>query len=135
MSSTAVTSGIVFVLAGAQFSTTVSLKHTTVGAISRRRGSSVATARINTHRNPDEETVSHIVAQEYVIEHRVRIRQRFFGKHPIINVIDDGNGVGGVWGDFRVDLRNQVLIKEQLSNVRNVPARVSAVGECVASDV
>lgn len=89
---------------------------------------------INRKRDPHEQPVLYRLSKQHIIQHGIGVVLQLALHNTVLGVSGDGDCIGGVRAQ-RLDLGNQVLVEEELSNVRDGAAGVRAVWQDLAVEM
>lgn len=103
------------------------VSHTTVLVIRSRRTDRIVNRRVDSQRNPSENSIFNRVANHDVFDKRIHIRG-FLGENRVFGVEGQFLRVARIrFGGF--DLGNEVLVEEDLADVRGGGGEVSGIFE------
>lgn len=102
-------------------------------------GSIVALSQIHTQRNPSKDSILNIIPKFHVVKNRIGVHVSLDSEDSVIGVVHNLDAVVRVRRDVGVDVVDEVLVEEELADVRHVAAGQGAVGQlvgaCVGDDV
>jgi hypothetical protein len=104
----------------------------TIRVNSSSRSNFIIGSRVNTDRDPSHDTISNIVRKLHPLDKRIHVGG-FLAQNLVVGVESDFLRVGVV-GRGGLDEADEVLVEEDLANVRGVGGRVAAEEGAVGAD-